>query len=153
MGIINFENYFNDKRLRGKKGASILDFLKREMRVIMQKADTWKEQMGYYRFWENKKVTEEELKECAVKQCAEQSAEMEEVHLLEDTTGINLERHRERIKDKGGLGSNYGRRGKGRQNKKEVLYFPRNNWNAWRSCLADMKAKGRNKGILMTGKI
>jgi hypothetical protein len=36
------------------------------------KADTWKEQMGYYRFWENKKVTEEELKECAVKQCAEQ---------------------------------------------------------------------------------
>jgi hypothetical protein len=88
----------------GKKGASILDFLKREMRVIMQKADTWKEQMGYYRFWENKKVTEEELKECATRQCAEQCAGMEEVLLLEDTTEMNLERHRERIKDKGGLG-------------------------------------------------
>lgn len=29
---------------------------------------------------------------------------MEEVHLLEDTTEMNLERHRERITDKGGLG-------------------------------------------------
>ena len=70
----------------------------------MQKADTWKEQMGFYRFWENKKVTEEELKECAVKQCAEQCAGMEEVLLLEDTTEMNLERRRERIKDKRGLG-------------------------------------------------
>jgi hypothetical protein len=69
----------------------------------MQKADTWKEQMGYYRFWENKKVSEEELKECAVKQCVEQCTGMEEVLLLEDTTEINLERHRERIKDKRGL--------------------------------------------------
>jgi hypothetical protein len=58
--------------------------------------------MGYYRFWENKKVTEEELKECAVKQCAEGCAGMEEVLLLEDTTELNVER--ERIKDKGGLG-------------------------------------------------
>jgi hypothetical protein len=73
------------------------------MRVIMQKADTWKEQMGYYQFWENKKVTEEELKECATRQCAEQCAGMEEILLLEDTTEMNLERHRERIKDKGGL--------------------------------------------------
>ena len=24
----------------------------------MQKEETWKEQMGFYRFWENKKVTE-----------------------------------------------------------------------------------------------
>jgi hypothetical protein len=60
--------------------------------------------MGYYRFWENKKVSEEGLKECAVKQCAEQCAGMEEVLLLEDTTEMNLERHRERIKDKRGLG-------------------------------------------------
>jgi hypothetical protein len=29
----------------------------------MQKANTWKEQMGYYRFWKNKKITEEELKD------------------------------------------------------------------------------------------
>jgi hypothetical protein len=66
----------------------------------MQKADSWKEQMGYYRFWGNKKVTEEALKEYAVKQCAG----MEEVLLLEDTTEMNLELHRERIKDKRGLG-------------------------------------------------
>jgi hypothetical protein len=88
----------------GKKGASILEFLEREMRVIMQKADTWKEQMGYYRFWENKKVTAKELTECAVKRCAEQCAGLEEVLLLQDTTEMNRERNRERIKDKRGLG-------------------------------------------------
>jgi hypothetical protein len=71
----------------------------------MQKADTWKEQMGYYRFWGNKKVSEEGLKEWAAKQCAEQCAGKEELLLLEDAAEINLERRQERIKDKRGLGA------------------------------------------------
>jgi hypothetical protein len=61
--------------------------------------------MGYRRFWENKKASEEGLKECAVKQRAEQRAGMEEALLSEDTAEINLERRRERIKGKRGLGA------------------------------------------------
>jgi hypothetical protein len=55
----------------------------------MRKGDTRKEQIGYDRFWEDKKVTEEEVKGCAAEQCVEQCAGMEEVRLAGDTTEMN----------------------------------------------------------------
>jgi hypothetical protein len=74
------------------------------MRVVMQKTDKRGDQISYYRFFNNKRVTEEALIGCATEHCAAECSELEEVVLIEDTTELNLERHRERITDKEGLG-------------------------------------------------
>jgi hypothetical protein len=92
-----------DKRL-GKRAAILLAFMLIRMRVVMQKSDTWKEQISYYRFFNNQKVSEQVLTECAWQHCAQACKGMEEVLLIQDTTELNLEAHRKRIRDKEGLG-------------------------------------------------
>lgn len=70
----------------------------------MQKTDSWSEQISYYRFWRNERVSESGLTSLAVNHCLGHLQEVEHVLLLEDTTELNLERHRHRITDKEGLG-------------------------------------------------
>jgi hypothetical protein len=70
----------------------------------MQKSDTWKEQLSYYRFFNNKNVKEEELINCVVEHCALQCKDLDEVLLIEDTTELNLLNHQHRISDRQGLG-------------------------------------------------
>jgi hypothetical protein len=70
----------------------------------MQKADSWADQMAFYRFWNNAKVTEAGLLDCAVEQCNEQIKAIQEVLLIQDMTDVNLEKHRWRITDTSGLG-------------------------------------------------
>ena len=70
----------------------------------MQKTDSWSTQISFYRFWKNEKITEEGLQEVAITHCVEQSKDIKHILLLEDTTELNLERHRGRIKDTRGLG-------------------------------------------------
>ena len=70
----------------------------------MQKIDTWKEQLSFYRFFNNKKVKEEELINCVVEHCVKQCEALEEVLLIEDTTELNLFHHQHRISDREGLG-------------------------------------------------
>jgi hypothetical protein len=74
-------------------------------RVVMQKADRWREQVSFYRFWNNEKVTEEALTQCMEDHCLEQCAGLGEAVLTEDTSEMNLERHRKRIRDTAGLGT------------------------------------------------
>ena len=70
----------------------------------MQKTDHHKEQASFYRFWKNEKVTESGLIELCVNHCIAQSQVVEHVLLIEDTTELNLEHHRGRIKDTKELG-------------------------------------------------
>ena len=70
----------------------------------MQKTDHLSEQVSYYRFWKNDNVTETGLIELAGSHCIEQCQSVEHILLLQDTTELNLESHRGRIKDKSGLG-------------------------------------------------
>ncbi|MDR1230601.1 MAG: hypothetical protein LBK61_04280 [Spirochaetaceae bacterium] len=72
---------------------------------MMQKADRWREQVSFYRFWNNEKVTEEALTQCMEDHCLEQCAGLGEAVLTEDTSEMNLERHRKRIRDTAGLGT------------------------------------------------
>ncbi|MDR0638819.1 MAG: hypothetical protein LBG27_07965 [Spirochaetaceae bacterium] len=58
----------------------------------MQKTDKWSERMPFCRFFNNEKVTEEALSGCMKDHCRGQCAGLEEVALIEDTGGINLER-------------------------------------------------------------
>jgi hypothetical protein len=78
----------------------------------MQKLYNWSEQESYYRFWHNEKVREEALMGCMGDQCREPCAGLEEVVLIEDTSELNLENHRKRIKD--------------------TTYLMMNRWRAWR---------------------
>ena len=70
----------------------------------MQKTEHLSEQISFYRFRKNEKVTEEGLIELALNHCKEQTQSVEHVLLLQDMTELNLERHRGRIKDKKQLG-------------------------------------------------
>ena len=73
--------------------------------MIMQKTDHWREQISYYRFWQNTHVTEEGLIELGTTHCCEQIKSVNHLLLIEDTTELNLERHRGSITDKNGLGT------------------------------------------------
>ena len=68
----------------------------------MQKADHLSEQVSYYRFWRNENVIEADLIELAESHYIEQCQSVEHILLLQDTTELNLESHRGRIKDKSG---------------------------------------------------
>ena len=70
----------------------------------MQKTDKWSEQISFYRFWKNEKVSESALSRCAINHCIRESHSVPHILLLEDTTEMNLESHRQRIKDHNGLG-------------------------------------------------
>jgi hypothetical protein len=69
----------------------------KNVRVVMQKIDTWKEQISFYRFFNNPKVKEETLIDCVIEHCVEQCEGLEEVLLVEDTTELNLNNQYERV--------------------------------------------------------
>jgi hypothetical protein len=71
---------------------------------MMQKTESWSEQVSFYRYWHNERVREENLTALCVSHCVEQCSGKPHVLLLEDTTELNLERHRGRITDRTGLG-------------------------------------------------
>jgi hypothetical protein len=84
----------------GKKGASIQKFMVSKSRVVMQKTDKWKEQISYYRFFSNERVTEEALINSMQTHCREQCLGEKHLLLIEDTTELNMEKHRNRIGSK-----------------------------------------------------
>ncbi|MDR1699646.1 MAG: IS4 family transposase [Lachnoclostridium sp.] len=70
----------------------------------MQKTDQWKDQLSFYRFWQNDKVSESGLMDIATTHCQSQCDELSHGLLIEDTTEVRLENHRRRITDTTGLG-------------------------------------------------
>jgi hypothetical protein len=77
-------------------------------RVVMNKSDTWSEQVSYYRFFSNDRVKETHLISSMENHCKLSSAGKGHLLLIEDTTELNMEKHRNRIgsKDKLGLTGN-----------------------------------------------
>jgi hypothetical protein len=82
----------------------LLGFMLAKRRVVTRKTDAWSEQVSHYRFINNDKVTEDALIRRATEHCAAAREGMEEALLIQDTTELNLEAHRERIRDNAGLG-------------------------------------------------
>jgi hypothetical protein len=70
----------------------------------MQRADHLSEQMSYYRFFNNERIREEDLIRCAENHCISACQERNHLLLLEDTTELNMEKHRNRISSKDQLG-------------------------------------------------
>lgn len=70
---------------------------------IQQLASTWPEQMAYYRFINNDKVSASSLIS-GLTQATAQRIEAEHYLVLQDTTQVNLEKYRSRIEADSGLG-------------------------------------------------
>jgi hypothetical protein len=92
-----------DTRLE-KRAALLLRHMTKNVTALMHQTDNWSELIAYYRFFNNEKVTEEALIRSATGHCAAEIAGLKEIVLIEDTTELNLEKKRARIKDKEGLG-------------------------------------------------
>ena len=70
----------------------------------MHKSDKWSEQMSFYRFLSNERVKEEDLLIYMQKQCFSNCYGHSHLLLIEDTTELNMEKHRNRIESKDKLG-------------------------------------------------
>ncbi len=70
----------------------------------MQKTDHWKDELSFYRFWGNAKVSESSLIDIATNHCQLQCVNLSHVLFLEDTSDLSVEKHRQRITDQTGLG-------------------------------------------------
>jgi len=87
-----------DQRL-AKRGVSILNFIITHSRVVMQKIDSWKDQISYYRFLSNDRVKEEDLITSVHNHCSEHCCSEKHLLLIEDTTELNMEAHSNRVSD------------------------------------------------------
>lgn len=70
----------------------------------MQKTDNWSEQISFYRFFSNERVKEEDLIKTMQEHCKAQCLGKRHLLLIEDTTELNMEKHRQRIHSKDMLG-------------------------------------------------
>ena len=70
----------------------------------MHKTDKWKDQISFYRFFSNDQVREEELISCMENHCLSNCFGKNHLLLIEDTTELNMEKHRNRIGSKEKLG-------------------------------------------------
>jgi hypothetical protein len=82
----------------GKKGAALYEAISQHQSVnIRQISKNRAEQVGYYRFLENEKVTVGELVKSLAEHC-QQQVENKHVLAISDSSEINLESHRGRLK-------------------------------------------------------
>src|SRR5882724_3434319 len=99
----DYSTFFNDKRLE-KRGLQLLGRLfSNSSRVIQQLAHTRAEQKGFYRFLNNEKVREEAFIEEMAGRC-KRAVAGKVVLCIQDTTEVNLSRHKNRLKPDSGLG-------------------------------------------------
>jgi hypothetical protein len=70
----------------------------------MQKTDKWSEQISFYRFLSNERVKEGDLIKTMREHCKSQCLDKRHLLLMEDTTELNMEKHRQRIHSKDMLG-------------------------------------------------
>ncbi len=106
MDISQKENYtdkFGDKRLdkRANQLSALLYFSRTSS--IHEMTDTEAEQKGTYRFLANEKVEENKLIDTAIEKSGYLCVD-KDVLVLQDTSEINLDNHRKRLKPGGGIG-------------------------------------------------
>jgi hypothetical protein len=88
----------------GKKGALIIDTIKKEQTAIINKSNTTHStKIGAYRFVNNERITTQMLIQSLQRQCSE-NVKLRHVICLQDTTEYNYQHHNKRIKT-GSLGT------------------------------------------------
>jgi hypothetical protein len=99
----SYDRLFNDKRLERRGEQLLRSLFKAGSCSIQSIAQTRAEQKSYYRLLRNEKVEEEILIDEIVSRCGRNSNN-KVVLSIQDTTEINLDRHRNRIKYDESLG-------------------------------------------------
>lgn len=94
---------FGDARL-DQRGRSVMrKLLDKNIVNIRKMAENWAEQIGFYRFFDNQKVTSERLSQSFAQHCG-QRASGGHYLVIQDTTQPNFEWNRRQISDQNGLG-------------------------------------------------
>lgn len=103
MHKANYSNLFKDRRLSWRGQQLLQSLFKAPTNSIQSLSATRAEQKAYYRFLNNKKVTETALSDEMALRCG--AVVKDKIVLcIQDTTEINLVRHTNRLKDGSGLG-------------------------------------------------
>src|SRR5215211_5846889 len=92
-----FKESFGDVRLDVRGNALIRDLWVRGSRSIRQVAGSYPEQKAYYRFFENERTSEKAIIQSMAQRCGS-AVKNRMVLVFQDTTEINLYKHRNRIK-------------------------------------------------------
>lgn len=98
-----YEGYFGDRRLSRRADQFVNAVGQHETVVVNRLSSDWSEQMAYYRFLDNEKVSLEELQSGLTRRCGELSGGGHKL-VIEDTSQFNFQQHSGRIKPDSGLG-------------------------------------------------
>ncbi len=93
----SFEESFGDKRLDVRGTALVRSLLVRGTHSVRQFSQSYAGQKGAYRFFENKRTTEEAIIQSMSKRCGE-AIKGRVVLSIQDTSEINLYNHKNRIR-------------------------------------------------------
>jgi hypothetical protein len=98
-----FSGSFGDKRIDKRANEALNKLLTGRSSSIRQVSERWSQQKAFYRLLENEKFSEENIERSIVKRCG-QLCQGRHVLCIQDTSEINLESHRGRIKKDSGVG-------------------------------------------------
>ena len=101
--MIDFTGSFPDKRLDPRANRFVEAIAQHDSVIISQIAQNWAEQMGFYRFINNDRVTVDTLKQGLTRQCAQRVQGGHKL-LIQDTSQFNYQHQASHIKDDSGLG-------------------------------------------------
>jgi hypothetical protein len=98
-----FRGSFGDVRLDTRGNSLIKDLWVRGSQCIRQVAGSYAEQKAYYRFFENERTSEEAITQSMAMRCGS-AVKSRMVLVFQDTTEINLYKHRHRLKQDDSIG-------------------------------------------------
>jgi hypothetical protein len=103
MQRVTYQGYFGDKRIESRGSSLHQRLFSSGTRSIQGLSINKAEQKAYYRFLHNDRASEEKLVEELTKRCASQ-VKGKVVLAIQDTTEVNLTRHKGRSQSQTGLG-------------------------------------------------
>lgn len=96
--------FLGDKRLDKRYEALIRRMQERQSAIVSRLASEWPEQMSYYRFLGNERITEPQLVGILRQKCKDQIGQRPHVLCISDSSMFDYSRRRERISMASGLG-------------------------------------------------
>ncbi|MEM7658602.1 MAG: IS4 family transposase [Bacteroidota bacterium] len=97
-------NLFNDKRLERKSNELITRLSEKRSCVINQVSQNWAEQISFYRFLNNERVSECSLQAQIQAKCKSRIPAESQILIISDTSDFDYSFARKHIKDESGLG-------------------------------------------------
>ncbi len=100
---INFFGLFSNLKLERRANRFLKSVVKKETCSVLSVSENWAEAIGNYRMLDNKNIELDNFKQGVINDCV-RKANCEHALIIQDTTQLNYEKHRGRIKSNSGLG-------------------------------------------------